>query len=106
MEARLNLYRIIQECLTNIGKHGQATQLSVIVKRQTKTVTFQVEDNGNGFNVALILNDKNGRQGIGLASMEERVRMLGGGLKIRSQEGQGTRISFAIPITSDTQQVN
>lgn len=106
MEAQLNLYRVVQECLTNIGKHAQATRLSVIVKRQGESLTFQVEDNGKGFDVARVLHDKNAHQGIGLASMEERVRMLGGSLEIRSQEGQGTRITFTIPIASDTQQDN
>lgn len=97
MEAQLNLYRTIQECLTNIGKHAQATQLSVVVKRQEKSVTFQVEDNGKGFDVGQVLRGETSKRGIGLASMEERVRMLGGSLEIRSQEDQGTRISFTIP---------
>jgi PAS domain S-box-containing protein len=102
MEAQLNLYRIIQECLTNIAKHAQATQLSLIVKRHEESVTFQVEDNGKGFGIGQVLSSETSKGGIGLASMDERARMLGGSLEIRSQEGQGTLISFTIPITSDT----
>lgn len=102
-EAQLNLYRTIQECLTNIGKHANATQLSVIVKACERSVTFTVEDNGEGFTMARVLGKETFRQGIGLASMEERVRMLGGSLEIKSQVGLGTRISFTIPIASDIQ---
>jgi signal transduction histidine kinase len=96
-EAQVNIYRIFQESLTNIGKYAHATQVFIAVKRQGDQVSFVVEDNGLGFNVSQVLTVGGGK-GLGLAAMEERVRMLGGTLKIKSREGAGTRISFTLPI--------
>jgi signal transduction histidine kinase len=97
-ESPIGLYRIFQECLTNIGKHAHATKVAVAVKRQEGRVSFLVEDNGKGFNVAQILASGAIDRGLGLAAMHERVRMLGGSLNISSQIGQGTKISFFVPI--------
>ena len=58
---------------------------------------FLVEDNGQGFDVGRIEDLEAGRRGIGLAAMSERLRALGGTLKIESQIGVGTRIFFSIP---------
>jgi signal transduction histidine kinase len=56
-----------------------------------------VQDNGKGFNVKQLLTQKASQRGIGIAAMQERVRMLGGSLDIWSQEGSGTRITYDIP---------
>ncbi|MBW2334973.1 MAG: PAS domain S-box protein, partial [Deltaproteobacteria bacterium] len=92
------IFRIFQEALTNIGKHAQATHVSVIIKLQHGEVSFVVEDNGKGFDVEQIFSREATEMGMGLATMEERARMVGGSLDIWSQEGIGTRISFSIPM--------
>jgi PAS domain S-box-containing protein len=94
------IYRIVQEILTNIGKHARPSQVSVRVKRNPTAALFTVEDNGCGFDTSQIhfLDDPN--QGLGLAAMEERVRMQGGTLEIISRENQGTRIAFTLPLGS------
>jgi PAS domain S-box-containing protein len=97
-EAKINIYRIFQESLTNIGKYAQAGRVAVSIKKRKGQILFQVEDNGKGFNMAQVLGGSASSRGLGLAAMEERVRMLGGALKIRSREGSGTKISFTIPI--------
>ncbi|MCX5888953.1 MAG: PAS domain S-box protein [Deltaproteobacteria bacterium] len=96
MEARVTIYRIFQECLTNIGKHSQASQLTASINKTHNHISFIIQDNGKGFNRAQRRQQGAG-QGMGLAAMEERARMVGGVLSIWSQEGAGTRIAFDMP---------
>jgi PAS domain S-box-containing protein len=96
-ESHINIYRVVQESLTNIGKHAEASRLTVKIKKQENEVAFLIEDNGRGFDVAQALNNEHER-GLGLRTMQERLRMLGGSLNIGSQQGRGTRLSFAIPV--------
>jgi PAS domain S-box-containing protein len=95
-ESHINIYRLVQESLTNIGKYAQASRLTVKIKQHDQDVSFLIEDNGKGFEVAQVMNNSNER-GLGLRTMQERLRMLGGSLNITSQKGQGTKISFTIP---------
>lgn len=99
-EAQVAIYRIFQECLTNIGKHSGASRLTVSINKAADRVSFLIQDNGKGFDPA---QRRNLAQGLGLAAMEERVRMAGGVLSIWSQEGAGTKISFDIPYTPKQQ---
>jgi PAS domain S-box-containing protein len=96
-QVQLNIYRVFQECLTNIGKHAQATQISLAVRKDAERVTFSIKDNGKGFVVKTALARHPSFKGIGLATMAERVRMVGGSLDIDSHSGQGTQITFTIP---------
>jgi PAS domain S-box-containing protein len=94
----INIYRIFQESLANIIRHSQAQLISIIIKKQGNIVSFTVQDDGSGFDVDKILGRKASRRGLGLAAMQERLRIEGGEFKIHSQEGAGTRISFSLPI--------
>jgi len=94
------IYRIVQEILTNIGKHAKPTRVSVRVERNHAAARFTVEDNGCGFDTSQIHSLADPNQGLGLAAMEERVRMQGGTLEIISRENQGTRIAFTLPLGS------
>jgi signal transduction histidine kinase len=96
-EEQITIYRIIQECLTNIAKHAQATHVSLVIRKQADCTIFQVEDNGGGFNVPEVFSKDPGEKGLGLSAMHERARMLGGSLEVWSQEGMGTRITFEVP---------
>ena len=96
-KSQINIYRIFQECLTNIAKYSQATQVSIEIKKLEGRVSLRIEDNGRGFDAARVLAGRTAR-GLGLAAMEERMHMLGGSLEIWSRPGQGTRISFNIPL--------
>ena len=97
-EVEINLYRLFQEFLNNIVKHADATQIKVIISRQPERVDFQLEDNGKGFDSKAALDYKDLNRGLGLVTMEERVRMAGGVLKLQSEPGQGTRLNFAVPL--------
>jgi PAS domain S-box-containing protein len=89
------IYRIMQEALTNIGKHAKANQINLLIKSEKEKVSFIIEDDGKGFDAARVLAAK---KTLGLLAMEERVRILGGSFDIWSKKKHGTRISFAIPL--------
>ena len=97
-ETEIVIYRIFQEILTNIGKHAQASQVDIVVKKRQDHVHFSINDNGSGFDVKEVLAGTANTGGMGLGSIEERVRMLDGTLQLWSEVGQGTRISFNVPL--------
>jgi len=92
-EAEINLYRIIQEGLSNIIKHSGATEARISIKRQSGGTVVTMQDNGRGF-VQQRPESKDG--GFGLIGLAERVRMLGGKHIIQSAPGQGTVITINI----------
>jgi two-component system NarL family sensor kinase len=96
-EKQLIIYRIFQECLNNITKHAHATEVVVAIKREPGGVSCRLADNGAGFDVQKVLAGDSRQRGLGLAAMDERVRMMGSSLQIWSQPGRGTKISFFIP---------
>jgi signal transduction histidine kinase len=98
-QAQIIIYRIFQEALTNIAKYAQATRATVTIKRENDKVSFTMQDKGKGFNLEQVRARKDGKRGLGLVAMEERVRMLGGTLEMQSQKGVGTKISFKIPVS-------
>jgi signal transduction histidine kinase len=97
-EAQIIIYRIFQECLTNISKHAAATEVSITVTEHEGLISLTVEDNGAGFDPAVVLARRATGRGLGLAALYERARMLGGTLDIRSQPGAGTRMTCVIPV--------
>jgi PAS domain S-box-containing protein len=97
-QTETNLFRIFQETLNNIAKHAQATQVSVTIKRQDGRVNFLIKDNGVGFDPEQITRNEIADKGMGLAAMDERLRMIGAHLNILSQKSNGTALSFSIPI--------
>ncbi len=101
LQTAINLFRVFQESFHNIVKHAQATQVWVTVERGNGRVNFLIKDNGVGFDLKQIRQTKSADQGMGLESMEERLRMIGARLNIKSQKGMGTEISFSIPIDAN-----
>ena len=99
-DAQIMIYRVFQEALTNIRKHAGAKNVSVMIKRQEDWVSFVVEDDGKGFDVTKALTKDVLQRGLGISTMDERIRMLKGSLNLWSQAGAGTRISFTIPINN------
>jgi PAS domain S-box-containing protein len=97
-DAQIIIYRICQECLTNISKHAGASKVSIAVRRENGLVYITLEDNGAGFDLNQALSRRKSGRGLGLAALNERARMLGGSLEIRSQPGAGTRVTCVIPI--------
>jgi signal transduction histidine kinase len=93
-QMELDVYRIAEEALNNILKHSGASRLSVTLSTLEDRVCLDIEDNGKGFNAEL-----SGRNcGIGLESMCERAKQLGGILEITSTPGTGTHIRLCVPL--------
>jgi signal transduction histidine kinase/streptogramin lyase len=92
-DGAINLYRIIQESINNIVKHSHATRASVEIWLEGGEIHVAVSDDGCGFNAESL------RRGIGLTSIAERVRILGGAHSVASASGRGTRLTIRIPIT-------
>jgi signal transduction histidine kinase len=97
-EAHAVVYRIVQEALTNVAKHAGATRTSLNVECQSARLSVLVEDDGNGFDVKEALTRPAAERGLGLSTMQERARMLGGQLDVRSEQGKGTRITLTVPV--------
>jgi len=97
-ESQRNIYRILQEALTNIGKHAQAKRVSVIVEQEENEIRFTVRDDGRGFNVRKMFDQKADERGMGLEAMSERVRILGGKINFVSRPGIDTTVTFTAPI--------
>ncbi|SPD74908.1 putative Histidine kinase [uncultured Desulfobacterium sp.] len=98
MEGQIILYRIIQECLTNIAKHARATHVLIEITKRDHHVICRVEDNGMGFDVKDTSGQDPSSKGLGLTTLNERARMLGGSLTIWSRKGMGTRITLDVPM--------
>jgi signal transduction histidine kinase len=92
------LFRIIQEALTNIVKHAEASLVKVQLQLSDSVAMVQVEDNGKGFDVEATLSGEGIRRNLGLHGMAERATLLGGTFTIRSQPGQGTRLRVEMPL--------
>jgi len=97
-DAQIIIYRIFQECLTNISRHAGATEVSIAVRERDGLISLVFEDNGAGFDPTRVLARRASGRGLGLAALDERARMLGGALEIRSQPGCGTRVTCVIPV--------
>lgn len=91
------LYRLVQEAITNIAKHAEATRASVTLEGRDHSVVVTIEDDGRGFDLQQVLGVR--ERGLGLFGMQERVSVLGGTLEIDSRPGAGTRIVAEVPFS-------
>ena len=89
----LCLYRVAQESLRNIGNYAHANDVRVHLIGSAGEIVLTVHDLGEGFD----LEEGRGKGGLGLVSMEERVRLVNGTFSIRSRPGEGTRVEARIP---------
>jgi two-component system, NarL family, sensor histidine kinase UhpB len=100
-ERAIAVYRIVQEALTNILKHGQAQQVQVKLARQAGQLLIRVADDGRGFDLRglerLRRQDTDGR-GLGLFGMMERAHLAGGRFSIESHPGRGTTVQVTVPL--------
>jgi signal transduction histidine kinase len=81
------LFRVAQEALANVARHSKATLVQMILTITDETVTLTIVDNGQGFD-----STRQGQLGVGLLSMQERMKALGGDVQVESTPGKGTRV--------------
>ncbi len=93
-DAALCLFRVAQEALRNVERHARATSIDVSVARKDGGIALAVRDDGTGFDASR----PGARASLGLASMRERVRLLGGRLDIESRAGRGTSLAAWVPV--------
>lgn len=93
-DAALCLFRVAQEALRNVERHAHANRVDISVGREAGGLALAVRDNGAGFDAA----SQGARASLGLASMRERVRLVGGSLHIESAQGAGTALTAWIPL--------
>ena len=91
-ESEINLYRIVQESISNVIKHADATEATVAVKRNESEIEISIHDNGRGFNPVAVSIREPGRGGFGLFGIAERVRMMSGQHVVHSAPGAGTTV--------------
>ncbi|HBG04170.1 MAG: hypothetical protein A2075_22795 [Geobacteraceae bacterium GWC2_58_44] len=97
---QITIYRVLQEATSNIGKHARAQKVSIAVRQHGGRVSFSVHDDGKGFDPVEAATKSASEKGLGLATMSERITMMGGSFNLRSRPGQGTEITFILPVAS------
>lgn len=91
---KTGVYRIVQESLTNVARHSHATKVEIILQGQNDILHVEINDNGKGFDNALL----NHPDSLGLLSLRERARMIGGNTEIKGSPGKGTQVSLDVPL--------
>ena len=92
-EIETTLYRIVQEALTNVVKHAQARNVSILLTPREDGVAAVIEDDGKGFDPESASEDS-----YGLIGMRERVALLDGKITIESSKGAGTTLVVEVPV--------
>lgn len=98
-DAKLHVYRIIQELLNNALKHAQATEIDVIVNRAEDELVIMVQDNGIGFAPEEV------QMGLGLGNLRSRVNVLKGEMEIDTSISRGTSVTIRIPIQAEAVEI-
>lgn len=88
------LFRVLQEALANVAKHSGTDQVTISISVEGDQARMRVTDHGRGFEIKDIENGP----GLGLISMRERLRLVGGTIRVTSSPGQGTDIQLIVPI--------
>ena len=93
------VFRTVQSMLQNVRDHAQATQVKVLVDLDETQVSATVEDNGKGFDIDPVMEDEGAAHGIRMN--KSRIEQVGGTFEIKSQPGEGTRITFSVPVEEE-----
>jgi len=93
-----NLYRIVQEALTNVRRHAKASEAEVRLQWGDEQLELSVADDGRGFDVQETLEQAHWEKQFGLLGMQERAYLMGGALEIHSAPGEGTAMRVILPL--------
>jgi len=95
-DAQINIYRIVQEALTNVARHSNATRVSVSFREHNSELLIEIEDNGCGLDQNQAASDLS--QHLGIESMRQRAAILGGDIQLISKPRQGLNVMVRIPV--------
>ncbi len=91
-EVAVNLYRVVQEALSNVARHAAARRVAICLNWENSRLTLGVQDDGRGFAVPTALHSLSAQGHFGLAGMQERVELIGGDLAVESAPGRGAMV--------------
>ena len=94
----INIYRLTQEAINNAIKYAESSHIIVQLSHSSNMLSLTIDDNGKGFNVTEAEKNKTSESGMGLLFMKERIQYINGRIFFNSIVGEGTRITFNIPI--------
>lgn len=97
-EMETAVYRVIQEGLTNVSKHAEATKVILTLRFAEKSISLTLSDNGKGFQLEDALHKTMDGRGAGLLGIRERAKLLGGAFEITAVPQQGTTLEVSLPI--------
>jgi signal transduction histidine kinase len=97
-KAEVQIYRTVQEALSNVIKHAGASAAKVTVEHKAKFVEVFIQDNGKGFDYELVVSRS---RSLGLQTMFERITLAGGKFTIKSTPGSGTEIRVKVPVSQE-----
>ena len=98
---RIALLRVLQEAISNVRQHSRASSVHVALLESGDGVRMEIGDDGQGFDADAVVPDPEGRSGIGVVGMRERLRLLGGRLELESSPGHGTTVRAVLPRWGD-----
>jgi len=93
---KIGLFRIMQESLTNVGRHSGATEVTVTLTEENESLILVIQDNGHGFDPG-----KPRKKTLGLLGMRERAEVMGGSYEISSRPGEGTTVNVTVPVKKE-----
>ena len=96
----LAIFRLVQECLTNIHRHSGSKTASIRIFLESESLHVEVSDQGKGIPPERLAEIRSGGSGVGIRGMQERLRQFGGDMSIESN-GSGTRVVARIPIPKE-----
>jgi PAS domain S-box-containing protein len=96
-DMELVVFRLVQECLTNIHRHSKSKTASIQIARESDQITLEIRDEGKGMSPARLAEIQTERSGVGIRGMRERLRQFEGTMNIES-DGYGTRVFVIIPV--------
>ncbi|UUW08801.1 type IV pili methyl-accepting chemotaxis transducer N-terminal domain-containing protein [Flavobacterium plurextorum] len=94
----INIYRLTQEAINNAIKYAESSHIIVQLSHSETLLSIIIDDNGKGFDINAVDKKRNSESGMGLLFMKERIQYINGRVFIKSIPGEGTRITFNIPI--------
>jgi len=99
-EVELAVFRLVQECLTNIHRHSGSKTATIRLSREDESVSLEIQDEGKGIPAQRLAEIQAQRAGVGITGMRERVRHLNGQMNVESND-RGTKISVTFPLLAD-----